>query len=69
MKKHSFTIMGHATSLSLEEPFWEALQQLALRRKLSVAALVAEIDATRTGNLSSAVRVFILKELQQQTPK
>jgi predicted DNA-binding ribbon-helix-helix protein len=59
--KRSLTIAGHRTSLSLEPEFWEALQAEAVRRKLSVAALVAEIDQSRgERNLSSAIRVWLL---------
>ncbi len=54
-------IAGHRTSLSLEPEFWEALQQAAAARGLSVAALVNEIDQARGDrNLSSAVRVWLL---------
>ena len=53
-------IAGHRTSISLEAPFWEALRAIAARRGLSLNALVAEIDAARSGNLSSALRVFVL---------
>jgi predicted DNA-binding ribbon-helix-helix protein len=64
--KRSLTISGHRTSLSLEPEFWEALQQAAARRKITIATLVAEIDQARgERNLSSAVRVFLLKEAQR----
>ncbi len=59
--KRSLTIAGHATSLTLEEPFWQELKRLAAADGKSLAALVAEIDATRTGNLSSALRVYVLE--------
>ncbi|WP_245270655.1 ribbon-helix-helix domain-containing protein [Beijerinckia mobilis] len=68
--KHSVTIAGHATSISLESAFWEALKEMALERHLSVAALIAEIDALRIENalsrknLSSAIRVYILEALR-----
>jgi predicted DNA-binding ribbon-helix-helix protein len=60
LRKRSVTIAGHATSLSLEEPFWTALREVARRRGLSLNALVASVDAQRPGNLSSALRVFVL---------
>lgn len=60
MKKRSVSIAGHQTSVSLEEPFWDALRDLAAARGLSAAALIAEIDASRDGNLSSAIRVYVL---------
>ncbi len=64
--KRSLAIAGHRTSISLEDAFWEGLRHIAEERKLSVAALVAEIDATRgANNLSSAIRVFVLRSLAQ----
>ena len=60
IRKRSVLVAGHRTSISLEEPFWAALQTLADRRGVSVNGLVAEIDAQREGNLSSALRVFVL---------
>ena len=61
------------TSISLEEPFWRALREMAAGRGLSVAAVVREIDDERSrrmarrtdmaadvGGLSSAIRVAVL---------
>ena len=60
--KRSVAIAGHRTSVSLEAPFWDALKDIAAVRGASVQALVAEIDAGRGGaNLSSAIRVFVLR--------
>jgi len=67
--KRSVTIAGHATSISLEQPFWNGFVQIARSEGLSAAALLRKIDAKRAqegehqGNLSSAVRVFILEWL------
>jgi predicted DNA-binding ribbon-helix-helix protein len=58
-RKRSVMIAGHATSLSLEEPFWRDLATIATRRGVSLNALVASVDAQRAGNLSSALRLFI----------
>ncbi len=59
--KRSVTIAGHRTSLSLEPEFWDALNQLASARNLSLAGLIAAIDEARgRTNLSSALRVEIL---------
>ncbi len=58
--KHSVRIAGHATSVSLEAAFWQALGEIAARRGVSVNALLAAIDAERSGNLSSAIRLFVL---------
>lgn len=60
--KRSVTIAGHKTSVSLEEVFWLALKASAARRRVSVGALVEMIDARRSGNLSSALRVFLMAE-------
>lgn len=63
--KRSLTIAGHRTSLSLEAEFWEKLRAAAAARGLSVSALVSDIDQTRgRRNLSSAVRVWVLKDLE-----
>jgi predicted DNA-binding ribbon-helix-helix protein len=61
MRKRSVSIAGHRTSVSLEAPFWDALQTLAEKRGLSLAALIAELDAGRAAtNLSSTLRLFVL---------
>jgi predicted DNA-binding ribbon-helix-helix protein len=61
--KRSLLVAGHATSISLEDAFWSALKAAARRRGLSIAALVAVIDEERgAANLSSAIRVFLLRE-------
>lgn len=60
MKKRSVLIAGHPTSVSLEEEFWDALKEVAAARRQSVNALIEAIDAERAGNLSSAIRVFVL---------
>ena len=59
--KRSITIAGHKTSLSLEDAFWECLQQIAKYRGQNVHQLVATINENRhSGNLSSAIRLFVL---------
>ena len=63
LEKHSVTLFQHRTSLSLEPPFWAALRRLAAARGQSLNALIAEIDAARSGNLSSAVRVWVLQQV------
>jgi predicted DNA-binding ribbon-helix-helix protein len=62
--KHSVTIRGHRTSLSLEQPFFDRLMAIAARRQMSLAALIAEIDDARPkdANLSSALRIFVLDD-------
>jgi predicted DNA-binding ribbon-helix-helix protein len=58
--KRSLRIAGHATSVSLEAAFWRGLCDIAAARGTPVNTLVAEIDAARGGNLSSAIRLFVL---------
>jgi len=66
--KRSLTLQGHRTSVSLEAAFWEAFRAIAARRGLSVNALAAEVDAVRTppASLASAIRLFVLRDLQAQ---
>jgi predicted DNA-binding ribbon-helix-helix protein len=67
MNHHSVIIMGHATSLSLEDEFWQALKHIAQKQKISVSKLIQQIDANRNQkNLSSAIRIFILNTLIQE---
>ncbi len=63
--KHSVRIAGHATSVSLESAFWEALCEIAALRRLSVNALLSQIDAERGSNLSSAIRLFVLESCRR----
>lgn len=68
VRRHSVTLQGHRTSISLEDIFWRRLKAIATRRGLSINALVAEVDAARAedgdieGNLSSALRVYVLED-------
>lgn len=74
--KRSVALAGHRTSLTLEPEFWDAVAGLAAEAGLSVAGLIARIDAQRVetgglanpspGGLSSAVRVHVLKTLQDR---
>jgi predicted DNA-binding ribbon-helix-helix protein len=59
--KRSIVIAGHKTSVSLEEPFWKALREIAHKRDMSLSELATVIDSDRQhGNLSSAIRLFVL---------
>jgi predicted DNA-binding ribbon-helix-helix protein len=63
LRKRSFSLAGHRTSVALEPEFWAALEASARRDGLSLAALVARVDATRADPatpLASALRVFAL---------
>lgn len=68
--KRSVSIRGHRTSFSLESAFFQDLAGLAARRGLSLAALVAEVDALRPrgSNLSSALRLFVLAAAKEGLP-
>ena len=63
IKKHSVNLGGHKTSISLENIFWDQLKNLAADRSVTVNQLLTEIDLERTGNLSSAARVFVLEHI------
>jgi predicted DNA-binding ribbon-helix-helix protein len=63
--RHSVFLSGRKTSVSLEEPFWQALRELATARGLSVSALISSIARKREqGNLSSALRVAVLEHFR-----
>ena len=68
-KKRSLTIRGHRTSVSLEDPFWEALRDIAESRGMPVNRLTAEIDSARGSDsgLASAIRLYILAYYQQRS--
>jgi predicted DNA-binding ribbon-helix-helix protein len=61
LKKRSFALSGHRTSVALEAEFWAVIDACAARERLSLAALVAKIDATRGARpLASALRLYAL---------
>lgn len=63
-RKRSLMLSGHATSVSLEDDFWDAFRAIAARRGLSPGALAARIDRARGAScgLASAIRLFVLAE-------
>jgi predicted DNA-binding ribbon-helix-helix protein len=68
--KRSIMIAGHATSISLEPPFWDALKEAAAAEGLPLSALVARIDAERVEsatptNLASALRVWLFERARR----
>jgi len=63
-KKRSVVVAGHRTSVSLENVFWDHLRKMARERRISVNELVTEIDRSRDGSLSSAIRVYVLEDLR-----
>lgn len=65
--KRSVIIGGHKTSISLEEAFWREVREIADARRITVSALLREIDERRQGsNLSSAIRVYVLEHVRAQ---
>jgi predicted DNA-binding ribbon-helix-helix protein len=65
--KRSIVIAGHKTSVSLEDAFWQGLKEIATRREMTLSDLVASIDTDRRqGNLSSAIRLFVLDHYRAQ---
>jgi predicted DNA-binding ribbon-helix-helix protein len=68
VKKRSFTIARHRTSVALEEEFWRALEMEARAESVSMAALVAQVDLVRgSRNLASALRVHVLSRALEKT--
>ncbi len=65
IEKHSITIKGHQTSITLEKEFWDELKQIAIKNNKSIGAIVAEIDSQNIDeNLSSAIRIFVFQTLK-----
>jgi len=66
--KRSIVIAGHKTSVSLEDAFWKGLKDIAIDRQITLSDLVASIDTDRRhGNLSSAIRLFVLDHYRGRT--
>lgn len=67
--KRSIVIAGHKTSVSLEDAFWKGLKEIADDRDVTLSELVSSIDTDRQhGNLSSAIRLFVLDHYRNQSP-
>jgi predicted DNA-binding ribbon-helix-helix protein len=67
VSKRSIVIAGHKTSVSLEDQFWKSLKEIADERGMTLAELVTTIDTNRQhGNLSSAIRLFVLGVYRDQ---
>lgn len=66
--KHSLTLKGHRTSVSLESAFWDAFVQIASEQNKPINVLAAEIDAERgtDSGLASAIRVYVLRHTQSK---
>ena len=65
--KHSLSLHGHRTSVSLEPEFWQAFREIAAARGVALNALAAEIDDARAPGvgLASAIRVFVLEQVRR----
>ena len=67
--KRSMVVAGHKTSVSLEDAFWTSLKDIADDRNVTLSDLVSSIDTDRQhGNLSSAIRLFVLDHYRNPTP-
>ena len=67
MVKRSVTIAGHWTSVTLENDFWKVLEEIATKRDLRPAQLIATIDKRREHqNLSAAIRLYVLNQFRRQ---
>ena len=65
--KRSVVLAGHKTSVSLEDAFWESLKEIAGSGNMSLSDLITAIDSGRhNGNLSSAIRLFVLNFYREQ---
>ena len=65
IKKRSVDIQGHSTSISLEDEFWNEVLQIAASKGVRPSEIIGQIDKNRgSANLSSAVRLFVLKNLR-----
>lgn len=67
-RKRSLTLHGHRTSVTLEDDFWDALQEIARGQGRSTTALAAEIDATRPVGLglATAIRLHVLQHFRNR---
>ena len=66
--KRSVVLAGHKTSVSLEDAFWRGLKDIATTRRMTLSDLIGKIDVDREqGNLSSALRLFVLNHYQAGT--
>ncbi|MGH1369178.1 MAG: ribbon-helix-helix domain-containing protein [Maritimibacter sp.] len=66
-KKHSLTLHGHRTSVSLEDEFWQAFRDIAREKNKGINELTAEIDAARgvSSGLASAIRLYVLNHYRR----
>ncbi|MDO5756245.1 MAG: ribbon-helix-helix domain-containing protein [Rhodobacterales bacterium] len=69
--KHSLTLLGHRTSVSLEPEFWQAFRDIAAAADTPINALAARIDAARGTDLglASAIRLYVLRHYRDALEK
>ena len=68
--KRSVFVKNHKTSISLEDDFWQGLIEIARSRRVSISRLLTSIDADREfANLSSAIRLFVLRFFKEGEPR
>jgi predicted DNA-binding ribbon-helix-helix protein len=67
--KRSIVVGGHKTSVSLEDPFWDAMKEIAALMRMTLSELISQIDTDREhSNLSSAIRLFVLDHYMSRGP-
>jgi predicted DNA-binding ribbon-helix-helix protein len=70
--KRSIVVAGHKTSVSLEDAFWQGLKEIVRSRRTTLSDVVADLDMQRSerseGNLSSAIRLFVLDHFRARVP-
>lgn len=65
VKKRSVKLWGHSTSITIEDAFWNALKHMAQAEGVALKKLIERVDEKRSGNLSSALRVYVLENHQK----
>jgi predicted DNA-binding ribbon-helix-helix protein len=68
IRKRSVRLAGHQTSVSIEDAFWDHLIRIAREQDQSINSLITQLDADRTGNLSSAIRIYVLDQVTDTKP-
>ncbi|MBA3813121.1 MAG: ribbon-helix-helix domain-containing protein [Alphaproteobacteria bacterium] len=65
--KRSVSLHGHKTSVSLENAFWRVLEEAALAQNISLSQVIRQVDENRQGALSSALRLYALRIVENRT--
>ena len=65
--KRSFVIAGQKKTISLEAAVWSSLQEIAAYQDVTLLPLLTNIASMEyQGNLSSAIRLFVLNFYREQ---